>query len=147
VDGQTVRVPTLIDDLRSAGNLRLLHFSACLLLQDPAVVSQFQKFSDETRTAVSGYTTSVNWAAGAIIEFTYLELVLSQGRPPAEAVGQLMKLLPFAGNEGVPDGAFPAAGFRIVTPEPAGVPSRVQTRHCGARAGRRRRPAPAARFA
>ena len=147
VDGQTISVPTLVETLGLAGNLRLLHFSACSMMKDPAVVELFQSFSNASSTVVSGYTSSVNWAASAIIEFTYLELVLSQGCPPAEAAGQLMKLLPFAGNEGVPDGAFPAAGFRIVTPEPAGVPSRVQTRHRGARAGRRRRPAPAARLA
>src|SRR5262249_27838079 len=87
--------------------------------KDPAVVELFRSFSDASGTAVSGYTTSVNWAASAIIEFTFLEMVLGQGRPPAEAAAQLLKLLPFAGEEGVEEGAFPAAGFCIVTPGPA----------------------------
>jgi hypothetical protein len=120
VDGQTIRVPALVESLRHAGDLRLLHFSACLLMQDPAVVESLQSFSDASRTAVSGYSTSVNWAASAIIEFALLEMVLAQGLPPAEAAAQLLKLLPFAGAEGVPGGAFPAAGFHMVTPEPAG---------------------------
>jgi hypothetical protein len=70
---------------------------------------------------VSGYTTRVNWAASAIIEFTFLEMVLGQGRPPAEAAAQLVKLLPFAGEKGVVEGAFPAAGFCLVTPGSASL--------------------------
>jgi hypothetical protein len=116
VDGQTISVPTLVEALGPVGNLRLLHFSACSLMKDPAVVELFRSFSNASCAAVSGYTTNVNWAASAIIEFTFLEMVLGQGRPPAEAAAQLLKLLPFAGEEGVVEGAFPAAGFCIVTP-------------------------------
>ncbi|HEY7428996.1 MAG TPA: hypothetical protein VH682_32495 [Gemmataceae bacterium] len=136
VDGQTIRVPALLENLGPVGDLRLLHFSACSLMQDPAVVELFRSFSNVSGTDVSGYTTRVNWAASAIIEFTFLEMILGQGRPAAEAAAQLLKLLPFAGEEGVAEGAFPAAGFSIVTPEPAslagaGIPSR--------RSGKRRR--------
>ncbi len=121
VDGQTIGVPTLVEALGPVGNLCLLHFSACSLMKDPAVVGLFRSFSDASGAAVSGYTTSVNWAASAIIEFTFLEMVLGQGRPPAEAAEQLLRLLPFAGEGGVAEGAFPAAGFRIVMPGPAGL--------------------------
>jgi hypothetical protein len=120
VDGQTIGVPVLVEALGSVGNLRLLHFSACSLMKDPAVVELLRSFSDASGAAVSGYTTSVNWAASAIIEFTFLEMVLGQGRPPAEAAAQLVKLLPFAGEEGVAGRAFEAAGFCIVTPGPTG---------------------------
>jgi hypothetical protein len=106
------------------------------MMRDPAVVELFQSFSNASCAAVSGYTTNVNWAASAIIEFTFLEMVLGQERLPAEAAAQLLKLLPFAGEEGVAEGAFPAAGFCIVTPElassaRAGKPAR--------RSGKRRR--------
>lgn len=121
VDGQTISVPTLVEALGPVGDLRLLHFSACSLMKDPAVVELFRSFSNVSFTAVSGYTTSVNWAASAIIDFTFLEMVLGQGRPPAEAAAQLLKLLPFAGEEGVAEGAFSAAGFCIVTPGPASL--------------------------
>jgi hypothetical protein len=123
VDGQTIGVPALVEALGPVGNLRLLHFSACSLMKDPTVVELFRSFSNATCAAVSGYTTSVNWAASAIIEFTFLEMVLGQGRPPTEAAAQLLKLLPFAGEEGVAEGAFPAAGFCIVTPD-SGKPRR-----------------------
>jgi hypothetical protein len=118
VDGQTISVPTLVEALEPIVNLRLLHFSACSLMKDPAVVKRFRSFSKASCTAVSGYTTSVNWAASAIIEFAYLEMVLGQGQLPAEAAAQLLKLLPFAGAEDVAEGTFSPAGFCIVTPGP-----------------------------
>jgi hypothetical protein len=121
VDGQTITVPTLLESLTPVRNLLLLHFSACSLMKDPAVVELFRSFSTASNTAVSGYTTNVNWAASAIIEFTFLEMILGQGRPPEEAAAQLLKLLPFAGEEDVAEGAFPAAGFGIVTPAPASL--------------------------
>jgi hypothetical protein len=122
VNGELIPVESLEEILGHAGNLRLLHFSACLIMQDPAVVARWQAFSRRAGVPVSGYRTSVNWGASAIIEFTYLELMLAQGLPPAEAADQLVKLLPFAGDEGVPGGAFAPAGFRLVTPEPARKP-------------------------
>ncbi|HEY7327058.1 MAG TPA: hypothetical protein VH592_05435 [Gemmataceae bacterium] len=64
----------------------------------------------------------MNWAASAIIEFTYLEMVLGQERLPAEAEVQLLKLLPFAGAEGVAQGTFRPAGFCRVTPGPRSRP-------------------------
>jgi hypothetical protein len=136
VGGQTISVPALVEALGPFGDLRLLHFSACSLMKDPSVVELFRTFSDASCAAVSGYTTSVNWAASAIIEFTFLEMVLGQGRPPAEAAAQLLKLLPFAGEKGVVGGAFPAAGFCIVTQRTAGSARAGQPRR---RSGKRRR--------
>jgi hypothetical protein len=117
VDGQTVGVESVLGPLRDAGNLRLVHFSACLLMQDPAVVRQSSAFSREAGAAVSGYCTSVDWAASAIIDFAYLDLILARGLDPAAAAEQVQKLLPFAGDKRVAGGAFPPAGFRIVTPQ------------------------------
>jgi hypothetical protein len=125
VDGQSIPVEMLLDSLRCAGSLRLLHFSACLLMQDRAVVEQFRQFSSEAGVAVSGYRTSVDWAASAIIEFTFLDLVLSRGLSPAEAAAQMQKLLPFAGERVAHESPFGAAGFHIVTPQTAGTNGRA----------------------
>jgi hypothetical protein len=122
VDGQTIGVQSVVDSLRHAGNLRLVHFSACLLMQDPAVVDVLRNFASEARTPISGYTTSVNWAQSAIIEFTFLEMILAREMTAAAAAEQLTKLLPFAGNEPLPDAAFPPAGFTIVMPELKSTP-------------------------
>lgn len=117
VNGQIIPVPVLLDEIRHTSNLRLLHFSACLLMHEPAMVDAFQTFSTESGLAISGYATSVDWAASAIIEFTFLELVLSRGLAPREAAAQLSKLLPFSGTRTSAGLTFPPAGFQLVTPE------------------------------
>src|SRR5262249_35430196 len=118
--GKTIDVATIGQGLRYAWDLRLLHFSACLLMQDPAVRAAWQEVADRGGFAVSGYSTSVDWAASAIVEFTYLELILGRGLSPGEAAAQVAALLPFAGDAELEGAAFPAAGFRIVTPARGG---------------------------
>lgn len=114
VDGQAIGVAALLEPLRLAGDLRLLHFSACLLLQDPKVNELLTAFAGETRLPISGYTTSVDWAASAIIEFTYLDLILARGLTPGAAAEQLTKLVPFAGTGEQKGRAYPSAGFTIL---------------------------------
>jgi hypothetical protein len=114
LDGGTADAKAFGETLRYGWDLRLLHFSACLLMQDPEVVAKWQELASRLGFAVSGYATSVDWAASAIIEFAYLELILARGLTPAEAAEQVGRLLPFAGDAEVADGVFPAAGFRIV---------------------------------
>jgi hypothetical protein len=133
VGGELIPVEALAEILGQVGNLRLLHFSACLIMNNPEVVQRWQAFSQQAGFPVSGYSTSVDWGASAIIEFTYLELMLTQGLAPAEAAEQLVKLLPFAGTQEVPGGVFAPAGFRLVKPEPVSeveqpAPSRKRRR-------------------
>jgi hypothetical protein len=116
VDGGLIDVRKIVERLHGASDLRLLHFSACLLMQDPTVVESLRGLAEDAGFPISGYSTSVDWAASAIIEFAYLELVLARGMTPAQAAEQVGRLLPFAGDAEVEGGVFPAAGFRIVTP-------------------------------
>ena len=51
---------------------------------------------------ISGYTTSVDWAASALIEFTYLDMILARGLNPQAAAEQVTRLLTFAGERGRP---------------------------------------------
>lgn len=122
VHDERIPVAVLAEVLEPVGNLRLVHFSACQIMQDPAVIERWRAFSRQAGCPVSGYSTSVDWGASAIIEFTFLELMFVQGLSPVEAADQLVQLLPFAGTRGVPDGTFAPAGFRLVTPEPARQP-------------------------
>ena len=117
LDGGTAGVQTIGEGLAYAGDLRLLHFSACLLMQDPAVVAGWRALATRLGFPISGYTTSVDWAGSAIIEFTYLDMILSRGMTPAQAAEQVLRLLPFAGDAEVEGGAIAPAGFRLVTPE------------------------------
>jgi hypothetical protein len=117
VGGQIIGIRPMLDVLRDTGDLRLVHFSACLLLSGADGLDLMRAFANDTRAAISGYTTSVDWAASAVIEFTYLDLVLSRGLAPAVAAKQLRRLLPFAGDTAIDDTDYPPAGFRIITPD------------------------------
>ncbi len=64
--------------------------------------------------AVSGYTTSVDWGASALLEFTYLDLILNRGMGPAEAAAKLPSVVPYAGDQAPPGSPYPAAGFRFL---------------------------------
>jgi hypothetical protein len=120
VDGHTVAVAAVMESLRHATDLRLVHFSACLVMEDPAVVESLRALSRQARLPLSGYATSVDWAASAIIEFTYLEMILAKGMTPAAAAEQVYRLLPFAGEQEVPGGAYAPAGFRLILPGDGG---------------------------
>jgi hypothetical protein len=63
---------------------------------------------------VSGYTTAVDWASSAILEYTYFDLILSRGLDPADAAHSLPRLLSFAGDDGCPEVGYPGAGFRFL---------------------------------
>jgi hypothetical protein len=117
VDGHAVEVRAVMESLRHAVDLRLVHFSSCLIMQDAAVAASVHTLSRQARLPLSGYATSVDWAASAIIEFTYLEMILAKGMTPAAAAEQVYRLLPFAGETAVPDGAYAPAGFRLIVPE------------------------------
>ncbi len=117
VMGKNIGFSALEEGLQDVENLQLLHFSACLLMKEPEAVERLQALSKELRAPISGYTTSVNWAASALIEFTYLELVLNRDHTPHEAGEAVVRMLSFAGDEGPEEDGFPAAGFTMVTPE------------------------------
>lgn len=114
---ETISLEMFEEPLRQARNVRLLHFSACLLLREQATLARLQTLCRAAGVAISGYATSVNWAASAVIEFLFLELVLGQGLSPAEAADQLLRLIPIAGDKATPGTAFRPAGFRIVLPD------------------------------
>lgn len=116
-DGQHIGPQVLADSLRHASNLKLLHFSACQIMKGRMGADIVAGIGKDNRFPISGYTTSVDWAVSAIIEFTYLDLILARRMTPADAASQLGKLLPFSGDRNVPGARFPSAGFRLLLPE------------------------------
>lgn len=116
VQGQTIRPQAISESLRYADNVQLVHLSACLTMQDGGMVKELR---EHLPMPFSGYTTSVDWAASAIAEFTYLDLILSKGLAPADAAEQLVRMLSFAGDHTATGSPYPAAGFRFMSPEPA----------------------------
>src|SRR2546423_8820756 len=64
--GQPIAPRVLVENLVWAENLLLVHFSACLMLHDSPAGEAARKLQNLKRFPVSGYTTSVDWAASAI---------------------------------------------------------------------------------
>jgi hypothetical protein len=117
--GEPIKPEAIADSVRYADNIRLLHFSSCLMMQEGGARDMIRALHQLGRFPVSGYTTSVNWAASAILEFTYLEMLFVFGMQPAIAAEKMQKLLTFAGDRHDPEAGFPSAGFRILLPEDA----------------------------
>lgn len=96
-------------------NLRLVHFSCCLIMAggtDEAIIRARNDWDEDF--AVSGYTTSVDWGGSAIIEFYYLNQILENGMTPLEASRALLSDIRFAGARGTVH--MDGAGFEIRTP-------------------------------
>jgi len=119
VQGKPLSTDRLIESLRYADNILLLHFSSCLLLQDGKAGELARVLQETVRFPVSGYNRSVDWAASALIEFHYLDMVLGRGLSPADAAQQVLRLVGYAGDDNLPGSPYPAAGFRIFIPKSA----------------------------
>ena len=113
VHGQTIDTRSVVDSLRHADNIQLLHFSSCLVLHEDKKGDFARRVENGAPFAVSGYTTSVDWGGSAIVEFTYLDLILAKGLPPEEAAALLPKLIAYAGDGTPADSPYAAAGFRF----------------------------------
>ena len=110
VHGRIIDTRSIIDGLETAESLKLLHFSSCLVGQD-----QRQALA-EAPFPVSGYTTSVDWAESALLEFILLDMILGKGLAPAPAAEQLERLVRFAGSDPIPGSPYPPANFRFFDP-------------------------------
>lgn len=115
--GAAIGADRLVESVRYADSIMLAHFSSCLMMNQRGENDMAAGLHALNRFPVSGYTTAVNWAASAIIEFSYLNFIFEQGLPPAAAAEEVLRSLKFAGDK-VHDGSpFPAAGFRIMLPD------------------------------
>ena len=105
VHGEVINTASILEHLRYADNLDLLHFSCCLVGHDAERVFR------QRNCAVSGYRTRVDWGVSAVLEFTYLDLMLNRGLDPAQAAAKLPTLISWAGDDVPADSPYPAAGF------------------------------------
>jgi hypothetical protein len=117
VDGKNVDGAALADAFRYASNIKLLHFSACEMMKDRLAAEMVKSLKKNARFPISGYTTAVDWAGSAILEFTYYDMILCRGMTPSHAADQVRKLIAFAGDKNVPGAAIPAAGFKLMMPD------------------------------
>ncbi len=82
---------------------KLIHFSACDIM----------KGTFTSAIPVSGYKTSVDWAASAIAEFMYFDLILNRNLKPKSAAALLTKLMPFTAESKIENSPFESLGFKF----------------------------------
>jgi hypothetical protein len=116
VHGKTIDTGNVVASLQFADNLKLLHFSSCLVMHDSANGAGIGAVLGKVAFPISGYTTSVDWGGSALIEFTYLDMILAKHLTPAQAAARLPNLLGFAGDDSAADSPYAAAGFRFFPP-------------------------------
>jgi len=102
--------------LRNVGDLRLLHLGSCAVLSGDAPDRIRAAAGAERAFPISGFVESVDWAASAIVDFTYMQLVLEQGLEPAQAVEATRRMLSFAN---APGDTGPLPGCDLVLSAPA----------------------------
>jgi hypothetical protein len=107
IRGQLIDTAKVLGCMEHAQSVRLLHFSSCLVAQNGASALEGRAFP------VSGYSTSVDWGASAMLEFTYLDMILNRGWDPADAAAALPKLVRYAGDTAPRGSPYPPAGFRF----------------------------------
>ena len=114
--GEPIGPAPLIDSLRPADNILILHFSSCLMLEDGKAGDFTRLVRQQLPCPISGYATSVDWAASAVVEFAYLDMILARGLAPEAAAEQVKQLIAFAGDTVAPDSVYPPAQFRFWPP-------------------------------
>ena len=107
-----LRPDALTKTLRYANNVDVLHFSACYL-GNGSDGGFARSLCRELPFPISGYAAYADWAASALVDFTYLDMILEHGLTPEEAAGQVKQLLPFAGDRTSRQCPYPATRFRF----------------------------------
>lgn len=97
-------------------DLKLLHLGACEALVGDLPRSIRAAAGERACFPVSGFTRKVDWAGSALVDFTYLDLVLERGLDPASAVDQTRRLVAFASSTTAEDAAIPATDLTISLP-------------------------------
>ena len=101
------------EQLRFAPAVKLVHLGACLAMSGE-VPNEIRKAVGANAPPVSGFTNFADWAGSAVIDFSYLDLILSRKFKPADAVKAARENILFARETGPPGGAIAPAGLKIV---------------------------------
>lgn len=115
--GRSLDTENLVHVLPLADSVKLLHFSACLMMQEGTASELPRRLHELVRFPISGYTSSVDWGGSALIEFAYLDMILAKGLSPEAAAQQLVEQIAFAGDQATAGSPYDAAGFRILLPK------------------------------
>lgn len=110
-DGEPAGAAEIAAALQDAGNVRLVHFGSCDIMNG-GVPSELQRLTG-ARFPVSGFAQPVDWAASAVTDFMYLDLILSRDMTPARAAAELVRLMPFAAKKSAKN-SYDGVSFRFV---------------------------------
>ncbi len=111
--GDSIDGATIGSALRDAGDLRLLHLGGCSMMRGDMAGDIRAMAAPHARFPISGFTRDVDWAASALVDLAYMDLVLEQELAPADAVEQARAMLSFAG-EGARGEPLPGTDLVIV---------------------------------
>lgn len=115
VDGTRISASAVAEGLKYAANLKALHFSSCSVMKDRFGKDVFNALADAgVKTAVSGYQNPVDWAASALFEMTYFDLLLSRGMNAPEASATALSMFPIAGKTPIKNVPILPGGFEIL---------------------------------
>ncbi len=116
VHHHTIEPKRVVDHLREASSVQLLHFATCLVLKEDKSGDFVKRIGTTAPFPISGYTTSVDWGGSAILEFNYFDLMLSKHLSPEDAAKTMLKMIAWAGDKSPPGSPYGAAGFRFFKP-------------------------------
>jgi hypothetical protein len=103
----------LAGPLQAGGNVALVHFGSCDVMKG-GVPAELQRLAGAgARFPVSGFAQPVDWAASAVTDFMYLDLILSRDLTPAKAAAELKRLMPFTARENSAT-AYDGVSFRLL---------------------------------
>lgn len=97
--------------LAGADQVFAVHFSSCEMGVDGALEAVRRPLRDDA--VVTGYAVSVDWSASALVEIAYLDLIVGRRIDPVDAVAQVLRELPMAGDTGVVGSPFSYAALRM----------------------------------
>ncbi|MEM1451670.1 MAG: hypothetical protein AAGA20_25145 [Planctomycetota bacterium] len=117
VGGKSIGPEAIAESLAWASNVELLHLSGCDMLRGDAAETIRAAIPESRRFPISGYKTTVDWAASALSDFTYLTFLLIRGMPPEKALAQTHVAAPYTADDEVEDCAFRPLGLALLPAE------------------------------
>lgn len=96
--GRTVPPEVIASAIKGASNIRLLHFGACEVMAGDAP----DRIAAATGGAfpISGYANTADWGGSAVVDLTYLSLVLEHGLASPAAIDEVRRSISFASTGG-----------------------------------------------
>jgi hypothetical protein len=102
VPGGVVTATEIAHALRDVPNVVLLHFGGCNIASGTVPEDIVSAQPCACRFPVSGFCRFADWSGSAIVDYTYLTLVLERRLPPAAAVAATRDSVRFAGSAPLP---------------------------------------------